>query len=352
MAATPRHSSDNSSMIDMSDIQTALEMVKDGSRADSSTSLVSLASHGTSAPTPPSTSPQQPSSGDSAPCCGSSARRSSGGFREDEGASSDRRPAVRWSDECGLDLVTQVQTTPDFWDELVFGHERCTCTVSDNNGSGSTTTTTTIKTGCECEGCDGDGERQPGELFQFIEELSRGVEATLLFPSMIGGITKKRRPVILYTEDNGESICWINTGAAATAAGSKEPYRIRCKTLVAVKDKSGFGRCAGGGSIADLEESGTSTDGPTSIGWWTSRGGNRDPSRGHSRLSDSTDEGDGCGAAGGESGKPGVRIKLKWLPQPTWSKRTVKIADVKTRCPGIFTRGMVQLLSFNTDIQR
>ncbi|CAN0299033.1 unnamed protein product, partial [Hapterophycus canaliculatus] len=68
-------------------------------------------------------------------------------------------------------------------------------------------------------------------------ELSRGVEATLLFPSM-GGISKKRRPVILYTEDNGESICWIKTGGAA-GGGSKEPYRIRCNTLVAIKDKSG-----------------------------------------------------------------------------------------------------------------
>ncbi|CAM9837553.1 unnamed protein product [Scytosiphon promiscuus] len=372
-AAASTHSSNNSSMIDMSDIQAALEMVKGGSRADSTTSLVSCASHGTSAPTPPSTSPQQLSSGNSSPC--GSVRR--GGFDENEVGCRHGRPAVRWSDECGLDLVTRVQTATDFWDELVFGPSGCTCAASDNNGIGGAMAagdagTTASGRRCECEGCGGEGQRRPGELFQFIEELSRGVEATLLFPSM-GGMSKKRRPVILYTEDNGESICWIKTGGAA--GSSKEPYRIRCKTLLAVKDKSGAGTAGGNGlsvaagahGAAGLEGGGTST--ATSSRSRAARAGGGGVGRGSAgglenqgplpprRLSDSGDESEECGAAaaggggGGGGESPGVRIKLKWLPQPTWSKRSVKISDVKTRCPGMFTRGMLQLLSFNTELQ-
>ncbi|CAN0325101.1 unnamed protein product, partial [Laminaria digitata] len=88
-----------------------------------------------------------------------------------------------------------------------------------------------------CERC-GVHRREggsPSELFRFIEELSSGVEATLAFPSLVG---KKRRSVILYTEDNGESISWMTTGGGK----SGEPYRLPCMTLLEVKDKAGAAR--------------------------------------------------------------------------------------------------------------
>ncbi|CBN75576.1 expressed unknown protein [Ectocarpus siliculosus] len=165
-------------------------------------------------------------------------------------------------------------------------------------------------------------------------QLSRGVEATLVFPGF-GGISKKRRPVILYTEDNGESICWIKTGAN----GSGEPYRIRCKTLLEVRDKSGAGSSAESpatvaGSGGELHE----VEGAFGSEW----GEQKEDAGGVG----GTSSGYGTAAAAA-----GVRINLKWLPQPTWSRRTVKLVDVQTACPGMFTRGMQQLLSFNTDLQ-
>ncbi|CAM9606242.1 unnamed protein product, partial [Ectocarpus sp. 12 AP-2014] len=165
-------------------------------------------------------------------------------------------------------------------------------------------------------------------------QLSRGVEATLVFPGL-GGISKKRRPVILYTEDNGESICWIKTGAN----GSGEPHRIRCKTLLEVNDKSGAGSRA---------------DSPAEV---AGCGGELHEVEGAFGSECDEQEEDAGGGGGTSSGygtaaaAAGVRINLKWLPQPTWSKRTVKLVDVQTACPGIFTRGMQQLLSFNSDLQ-
>ncbi|CAN0111295.1 unnamed protein product, partial [Ectocarpus sp. 8 AP-2014] len=161
---------------------------------------------------------------------------------------SSRRGNVRWSDECGGELVTRVRTTTDFWEMMVFGDGGCCTCPSSSSSSSSASSDSSSET--VCDGCGelrrrpgGDASSSssspPGELFRFIAELSRGVEATLVFPGL-GGISKKRRPVILYTEDNGESICWIKTGGN----GSGEPYRIRCKTLLEVKDKSGAGSSA------------------------------------------------------------------------------------------------------------
>ncbi|CAB1116042.1 unnamed protein product [Ectocarpus sp. CCAP 1310/34] len=343
-------STHSSTMIDMSDVASALERVKKG-RADSANSLLSWASQGTSGPTPPYVSPhRRPSTSSSSSSSSSSSASGSGATSPCSSAgcgnsftsglcASSRRGTVRWSDECGGELVTQVRTTTDFWEMMVLGDGGCcTCPSSSSNSASSGSSTETV-----CDGCGelrrrpgGDAccsSSPPGELFRFIAELSRGVEATLVFPGL-GGISKKRRPVILYTEDNGESICWIKTGAN----GSGEPYRIRSKTLLEVKDKSGAGsraesvaRCGGGAHGVE--------------GAFRSECGEQEED---ARGGGGTSSGYGTAAAAAATG---VRINLKWLPQPTWSKRTVKLVDVQTACPGIFTRGMQQLLSFNSDLQ-
>lgn len=159
--------------------------------------------------------------------------------------------------------MSEVITMPDFWEEMVFG--------------------------------EGDGE--PTELCRFVTELTRGVEATLVFPSLCG-VSEKRRRVVLFTDDNGVSICWLKKRRGSGAGGggaSKEPYRIRCETLLKVKDKTV--------------------------------------------------------AAAGEGGQVCCEIKLKWLPQPTWSKRSVRVVDIQTESPEVFARGMLQLLSFNTELE-
>ena len=275
MEAPTQSTSDTSTgMIDMNDVSLALQHVKGAQRLGSTNSLASWR-------TTPETSPARSESSSSS---GSS---SSGSGDEDEGkdgggggGGGGRRGiaysrSVRWGDEQeGGELVSEVRTTPDFWEEMVFGG-------AEGGGNGG-----------------GDGE--PTELCRFVTELTRGVEATLVFPSM-GGMSKKRRRVVLYTDDNGVSISWLKRGGSGGGGGgggggSKAPYRIRCETLLEVRDK---------------------TLPPTA----------------------------------GSGGEPCCEIGLKWLPQPTWSKRSVKVVDIQTESPGVFARGMLQLLTFNTDLQ-
>lgn len=351
-------STHSGTMIDMSDVASALERMNKG-RADSDNSLVSWGSQGTSVPTPPYVSPHQRSStsSSSSSSSDSSSSSSSGsgatspcsnagcGNRFGNGLSaSSGRGSVRWSDECGGELVTQVGTTTDFWEMMVFGDGSCACTSSSScSASNSSSASSSSSSEAICDGCGelrrrpvggGSSSSPPGELFRFVAELSRGVEATLIFPGL-GGISKKRRPVILYTEDNGESICWIKTGGS----GSSDPYRIRCKTLLEVKDKSGAG--SSGERSAAAAAAGCGGELPVE-GTVDSEFGGQEEGVGRGS------ENGGCGAAGACAG---VRINLKWLPQPTWSKRSVKLVDVQTACPGMFTRGMQQLLSFNSDLQ-
>ncbi|CAN0378685.1 unnamed protein product [Ectocarpus fasciculatus] len=228
---------------------------------------------------------------------------------------------------------------------MVFGDGGCACPPSSSDSSSSSSSEAV------CDRCGelrrrpgGEASSPPGELFRFIAELSRGVEATLLFPGL-GGISKKRRPVILYTEDNGESICWIKTGGN----GSGEPYRIRCKTLLEVRDKSGAGSSAAQSSAEAAGAAGCGGRLPEVGGraaFGSEFGGREEEDvwRGGGTSS-------GYDAAAAGSTAAGVRINLKWLPQPTWSKRSVKLVDVQTACPAMFTRGMQQLLSFNSDLQ-
>jgi len=252
MEAANHSSSSGGGMIDMNDVSIALELVKGAERMGS---VNSLASWRTAAATPDISPPG--SAGSSSSSDGEGGRGGGGGGGSG-GRELPRRRSVRWGDEEGGELVSEVRTTPDFWEELVFG------------------------------------EGEPTELCRFITELTRGVEATLVFPSL-GGVSKKRRRVVLYTDDNGVSISWLKRSGGGGGGSSKEPYRIRCETLLDVKDKTV--------------------------------------------------------AAAGAGGQACCEMSLKWLPQPTWSKRSVKMVDIQTESPGVFARGMLQLLSFNTDLQ-
>lgn len=265
MDEAPAHNSTNSSMIDMNDISLALELVK-ADRAGSTNSLSSWA--GTVLVTP-----DECRSGSSSSSSSSCSSRGNSNDRND--GLRRRKASVRWRDEEGGDLVSEVRRTPDFWEELVFGPQE-----GGGGGGGSA--------------CATEQQQQPSELCMFISELTRGVEATVVF----SGLTKKRRRVVLFTDDNGVSLSWL----VKNSGSPKQPYRIRCETLLEVKPKFLAARPGAGGGAREEEE----------------------------RCCD---------------------IGLKWLPQPTWSKRSAKLVDIATESHAMFASGMVQLLSFNTNIQ-
>ncbi|CAM9268236.1 unnamed protein product [Pylaiella littoralis] len=404
------------STIDMNNISLALEIVK-SSRA----TLHSWGSEGTIVVTPPqqrsrsstsTTSSSSSGSANNSPCSSvhGSSSSSSGSISGGVDLTQQRKRCVRWSDECGGELVTQQVRTTDFWERMVFGSGCCcnsnitSCSPrpsgvcrSDNSSkstsSSSSSSSSSESPSLEFWSCERCGELQqrwlgsaggggggsfcptpPSELFLFIEELSRGVEATLVFP---GVVTSRRRKVILYTEDNGESICWLKTGRSSNSSSrgvgsssfNSQPYRICCKTLLAVTDKSGAaGRRSSSRSNSESWRddgnmaSPSTTRVSTAAGRLAACGG----SLSCGEPVDTEGGGDGGGGGGGGAGAAVavaggaegagaagvVAVKLKWLPQPTWSKRSVKIVDVKTAiCPGVFTRGLLQLLSFNTDLQ-
>lgn len=230
------HNNINRSMIDMNDVSLALKLVK----ADRVGSTASLSSSWTTCRS------------------GSSSSSDSSGSGCEDGGDPRRKSNVRWRDEEGGELVSEVRRTPNFWEEMVFGSE-------DDDAAAAA---------------------PPSDLCRFISELTRGVEATVVF----SGLTKKRRRVVLFTDDNGVSISWLVSGSP------KQPYRIRCETLLEVTPKfAKKASCGGADCCCD--------------------------------------------------------IGLRWLPQPTWAKRSAKLVDIATESPAVFASGMRQLLSFNTTLQ-
>lgn len=425
-------SGDSSGMV-MNDIVPALEVYKAG-RADSSNMGTSDASTcldirsaglpGASSAFSSATSPNSSSSGDSV-------------IRIPSPPST---RVVRFADECGGELES-IRTATNWWQEMVFGPDEefiCCCAQSTaetasggnnnnndhNRGVGPTGSESNSNSGgnsnsgdfhssapLECVGmCTRSTARRSvprrSELYRFIEELSRGVEASLVLP---GVIAKKKRSVLLYTEDDGESICWMETGSGRPP----EPYRIPSKTLLKVKDKSGV---AVAGAKGGLERAPTSTVGGNggerspmvernrfdkkrrSIFASLKKGGARNTSsKEASSLATAVEEAAAATAAaitaaggGGRGGEqaglaptsssvehpaalmvPGdsleetvddacdrsgrdevdVRIHLAWRLKPTWSLRKATIADVQCDCPDVFRRGMQELRKHNPDLQ-
>ncbi|CAM9196964.1 unnamed protein product [Ascophyllum nodosum] len=367
-------------MLRMDDVAAALEtMMMRDARLDSpnsTTSSTDSSSCQTSTPTPPhaTLSSEASTSGSSTPT------QASGG--------GPKRRGVRFADECGSELVAKAVETTDWWDDMVFGVDRCpSCghlgtsaavvdTGNRNRGEESTEELSV------CEHCGASYRTlPPGELLQFIEELSEGVEATLLEPTFIG---KKRTRVLLYTEDKGQSICWFETGSKQ----AREPYCLPCKTLEGVKDCSELarrkrkGRIAGsrlrghGRLSADDAVSGavsnyratpfhvpqfeaTSSsevdadyyqDIETSDSATTTASTPAEEACSGEATARVSQGGYTLGGGGSSGGGRDIRIKLRWRVKPTEPLKKVTIVDVRCSNPVVFTRGMLQLLEHNTDL--
>lgn len=312
---------------------------------------------------------------------------------EDVGGDSARTShcrCVRFADEDGGDLVSDIRTTVDWWDEMVFGpsaavgdnasHSGCPkCGYSSLDSEGKNTCAEEAKEG-ECRRCGASVSRPGhGELFFFVEELSMGVEATLLFPGVIG---KKRRPVVLYTDDNGKSLCWIETGPSASAV----PYRLQCKCLLEVTDQTGVSRQVGGDgeptsiraashSVALSNETSFVGDDdhwrrpPETTGFSTRDSSFSTNSEARRRCADR-----GCnlpmsGKLGSEAAESGrslaervggregrgraageIRVKIKWRTRPKFPVRKMTLVDVRCSTPADFVRGLLQLRGHNSEL--
>lgn len=282
---------------------------------------------------------------------------------------------VHFADELGGSLVSDVRITISWWDHMVFGPrvalgdegKEFTCMACGHSHSprkwgGEGAELEKQKHSCRCDNCGSavvisfaepavavaSSRAGSSELLQFIVELNRGVEAVLLFPGVVG---KKRRPVVLYTEDHGESLCWIETGTSAGASNQK-PYKLPCSCLLEVVDKSGVSMAAAASHRNGSRQSVVDTysncnrwsaelDGPFMT---DGDSGGAASSFASSRWVEGAWEKDGVGR---------VCVKLKWRPKPTFPVRKATLVEVKTRCsPSVFTRGMLQLRLHNLELDR
>lgn len=275
----------------------------------------------------------------------------------------DSQRSVRFADEEGRDLVSHVHTVVDWWEAMVFGgitrrpeaegmEETPTCVHC-----GYVQTPGTGQQG-SCAACGNGGgsvrNSHVGELYLFVEELTGGVEAVLVFPGLLG--TKKRRHVILYTDDNGKSLCWMETVHQQSRQKPQVPYRLACKCLLEVKDKTGVASIS-----SDLSSSNLTVDSNNCFnhidsdarGAW---GCDADGSYGGSET-ELGQEGvrvcDGSGGADdGGSGFREIQVRLKWRIKPTFPVRKVTIGQVKTWNPAAFVRGLLRLSEHNFELSR
>lgn len=155
------------------------------------------------------------------------------------------RRVVRFANECGSKLVTKAVHSTYWWDDMLLGVDRCpNCghvaspAIADSidaadafsRNGGHQESEVSVMESVHCESCGAPFRTQPpGELFQFIEKLSNGVEATVVEPSLMD---EKLRRVLLYTNGNGETISWFETGRSRAS----KPHNIPCDTLLEVKD--------------------------------------------------------------------------------------------------------------------
>lgn len=362
----------SSGMIRMSDVASALELFKE-SRMTSSGSLSSWA---TAAATPPATTSPSTRGDRSDRTATDSVDTSMCSSPESANRFSlhhDR--SVRFADECGGDLVSDVRTATDWWEEMVFGVDTCarcgyvprsadrdaadaahTSAGERNSGTGAAGTAESQG----CERCGALGKREaPGELFHFIEELSRGVEATLILPGLLG---KKRRSVILYTEDNGESLCWMESGGSQTG----EAYRLPCCSLLEVTDTTkttAVTAAAGCRRGNDVPHSGKRRERPKCR---DSRGIQATGAEARREQLENTANGSLSnslrsvpstsswqdGGGGVAEGKGGIRFKLRWRVKPNFPVRKVTIADIRCSNPSVFARGLLQLRGHNVELDQ
>ncbi|CAM9465512.1 unnamed protein product [Choristocarpus tenellus] len=124
-------------------------------------------------------------------------------------------------------------------------------------------------------------------LLEFVKELGRGVEATIQFP---GFFRNRTQQVILYSEDKGASICWVEHGV------DRRPYRLPCSCILEVQDEMGW--------VMGEE--------------WTE-----------------------------EEKKGGVKVSLVWRTIPCFpkSRMTIEVQNPGNACA--FTRGMLLLRRYN-----
>lgn len=266
----------------------------------------------------------------------------------DQAKNSGRR--VRFSDEQGGPLVTGVRTMTSWWDELVFGADTCSdcghCPQGRDAPSGidiGGITQTQMKE-ARCEGCGGIPKNDPpGELFYFIEELTQGVEVTLGLPGLVG---KRRQRVLLYTVDNGESLCWREAFSGCGAA-----YRLPCSGLLEVTEKSGATVMAEDEldvttSERESNETGDMTqaddqEGMPSASLITSSASHA----GSPRIGNLP-----CDGSGSVTGERGIRIRLRWRASPTFPVRKVTITDVHCSDQLRFARGLLRLRCHNVNL--
>lgn len=263
----------------------------------------------------------------------------------DQAKNSGRR--VRFSDEQGGSLVT-VRTMTSWWDELVFGAGKCSdcghCPQEKDAASGFDIGDSEQMEEARCEGCGRIPKSgPPGELFYFIEELTHGVEVTLGLPGLVG---KRRRRVLLYTVDNGESLCWREV-----FSGGGEAYRLPCSGLLEVTEKTGATVMAEDElDVTTSERESTETgyaaqaydqEGMPSASLITSSGS-------HSRFPSM--EKLPCDGSGSVTGERGIRIRLRWRASPTFPVRKVTITDVHCSDQLRFARGLLRLRCHNVNL--
>ncbi|CAM9106034.1 unnamed protein product [Discosporangium mesarthrocarpum] len=105
---------------------------------------------------------------------------------------------------------------------------------------------------------------------------------------------RRKRSVVLYTEDNGASLCWMESGT-----GQEMPYRLPCSCLLEVKDKNRSGR--------------DNTENPSRV-------------------------------------LRKAKVQIVWRKDPRFAKRkvTVMVCDID---PDMFTKGMLELIKQNVTLQ-
>lgn len=249
---------------------------------------------------------------------------------------------VRFSDECGKELVTDTHILTSWWQEMVFGVDKCpSCgheAAADDTDIGFEQESTQADS--RCERCGVAYLRDPpGDLYYFVEELSQGIRATVEIPYFF---RKRKRTVDLFTFDNGESLFWRDVESQIPYGG----YRLHCSSLLDVTDDTG---------VLEYPRNVTAIEGP-------SRGPQEEPvgCRGAPRstplkrlLSGNAHprSRENSGASACSEVEPhAIRVGLKWRGRCKTVVRRVTITDVHCSSPELFVKGMLQLRCQNIEM--
>ncbi|CAM9791411.1 unnamed protein product [Choristocarpus tenellus] len=197
---------------------------------------------------------------------------------------------VKFADELGEPLVKDVFIIEDWWEEMVFGEQGLPFRSRGLERDGTNEEGEDVEGRClECQSLGGCA--RSNYLLEFLGELTCGIEATLKIPGLLG---KRKQSIVLYTDDNGATICWIERGGKQRA-----PYKLPCCCLLKVTDRRTESKKRRGGRV-DLKEE--------------------------------------------------AKVGLTWRVQPTFSKRSATIKVQSCKDVNAFTRGMLQLSMQNVNI--